>query len=107
MADTYTWNIAQLERKISDGVVYTAHWTVTATRAVTGGDDLTTSSYGSIGFSEPDPDNFTPYADLTEGQVVGWVLAALGDEQVETICDGLTAQLDTKQNPVDASGTPW
>ena len=107
MAATYTWNIAQLERKVSDGAVYTAHWTVTTTREVTGGDDLTAGSYGSIGFGEPDPNNFTPYADLTEGQVVGWVLNALGDEQVKTICDGLTAQLDAKQKPVDASGVPW
>jgi hypothetical protein len=37
MADTFAWGIAQLERKLSDGVVYTAHWTVTATREVTGG----------------------------------------------------------------------
>jgi len=107
MADTYTWHIAQLERKISDGVVYTAHWTVTANREVTGSDDLTASSYGSIGFGDPDPNNFTPYEDLTEGQVVGWVLSALGDEQVETICSGLSAQLDLQQNPVDASGIPW
>ena len=107
MADTFAWGIAQLERKLSDGVVYTAHWTVTATREVTGGDDLTAGSYGSIGFGAPDPDSFTPYADLTEGEVVGWVLAALGDEQVETICEGLSSQLDTKENPVDASGIPW
>jgi hypothetical protein len=104
---TFTWGIAQLERKLSDGAVYTAHWTVTATREVTGGDDLTAGSYGSIGFSDPGPDNFTPYAVLTEGQVVGWVLAALGDEQVESICNGLDGQLDTKENPVDASGIPW
>ena len=104
---TFTWSIAQLERKLSDGAVYTAHWTVTATREVTDGDDLTTGSYGSIGFSEPDPDDFTPYADLTEGQVVGWVLAALGDEQVESICDGLDGQLDKLENPVDASVIPW
>ena len=107
MADTFEWHIAQLERKLSDGAVYTAHWTVNATREVTGEDNLTAGSYGSIGFSDPDPDNFTPYADLTKGQVVGWVLAALGDGQVETICNSLSAQLDTKQNPVDASGVPW
>jgi hypothetical protein len=107
MADTYTWNVAQLERKLSDGAVYTAHWTVTAAREVAGGDDLAAGSYGSIGFGGPDPDNFTPYADLTEGQVVGWILSTLGDEQVETICSGLSAQLDTQQNPVDASGIPW
>jgi hypothetical protein len=104
---TFTWGIAQLERKLSDGAVYTAHWTVTATREVTGGDDLIAGGYGSTGFSAPDPDNFTPYEDLTEGQVVGWVLAALGDEQVESICNGLDSQLDAKENPVDASGIPW
>jgi hypothetical protein len=77
MADTFAWGIAQLERKISDGAVYTAHWTVTATREVTGGDDLTAGSYGSIGFGEPDPDDFTPYADLTEDQVVARPLIPL------------------------------
>ena len=46
-------------------------------------------------------------SDLTEGQVVGWVLAALGDEQVETICEGLSSQLDTQETPVDTSGIPW
>ena len=107
MTTTFLWGVAQLERKISDGAVYTAHWTVTATREVTGSDDLTAGSYGSIGFGAPDPDDFTPYADLTEGQVVGWVLAALGDEQVETICEGLSSQLDTQETPVDASGIPW
>jgi hypothetical protein len=107
MTTTFLWGVAQLERKISDGAVYTAHWTVTATREVTGGDDLTAGSYGSIGFGAPDPDDFTPYADLTKGEVVGWVLAALGDEQVETICEGLSSQLDTQETPVDASGIPW
>jgi hypothetical protein len=107
MADTFEWHIAQLERKLSDGAVYTAHWTVTATREVSGGDNLTAGSYGSIGFGDPDPENFTPYDQLTEGQVVGWVLAALGDEQVETICNGLTGQLNKQENPVDASGIPW
>jgi hypothetical protein len=107
MADTFTWHIGQLERKLSDGAVYTAHWTVTANRKTTDNKELTAGSYGSIGLGAPDPENFTPYEDLEEGQVVGWVLAALGDEQVETICSGLTSQLDLKQNPVDASGTPW
>jgi len=107
MADTFAWGIVQLERKLSDGAVYTAHWTVTATRKITGGDELTASSYGSIGFGVPDPDDFTPYADLTKGEVVSWVLTALGDEQVETTCKGLSNQLDTQENPVDASGIPW
>jgi hypothetical protein len=107
MADTYTWHIAQLERKLSDGAVYTAHWTVTATREVTGGDDLTAGSYGSVGFGDPDPKSFIEYDELTKEEVVQWVKDALGEEQVETIEDGLSAQLDKVENPTDASGIPW
>ena len=107
MADTISWNIAQLERKLSDGAVYTAHWTVNATRAVEDGDDLTAGSYGSVGFGEPDPDNFIEYDELTKEGVVRWVKDALGEEQVETIEDGLSARLDNAENPTDASGLPW
>ena len=107
MADTYTWDIAQLQRKLSDGAVYTAHWTVTAVRQVVDGDNLTAGSYGSVGFGEPDPDNFIEYDELTKEEVVQWVKDALGEEQVETIEDGLSAQLDDAETPTDASGIPW
>jgi hypothetical protein len=40
------------------------------------------SVYGSVGVTL-DPDApFTPYASLTQAQVVGWVQDALGEEQV-------------------------
>jgi hypothetical protein len=107
MADTFEWHIAQLQRKLSDGAVYTAHWTVNATRTVDDGDDLTAGSYGSVGFGEPDPDNFIEYDELTKEEVVQWVRDALGEEQVEAIEDGLSAQLDKTENPTDASGIPW
>ena len=107
MADTFAWNIAQLQRKLSDGAVYTAHWTVNATRTVEDGDDLTAGSYGSVGFGDPDPKSFIEYDELTKEEVVQWVKDALGEEQVEAIEDGLSAQLDKAENPTDASGIPW
>ena len=106
MADTYTWSIANLERHLSDGVVYTAHWTLGAER-VTGGEVYTTGSYGSIGFSDPDPENFIPYDQLTESQVISWVQDALGEEKVIEMEDALSAQLDGQVTPTDASGIPW
>ena len=33
MADTYTWSVNTLDRELSDGVVYTVHWNLAASRA--------------------------------------------------------------------------
>jgi hypothetical protein len=106
MSDTYTWGIANLERHLSDGAVYTAHWTLSAER-VFGGEIISTGSYGSIGFSDPDPDTFTPYDQLTLPQVITWVQNTLDTEKVAEMEAALSNQLDQLVTPTDASGTPW
>lgn len=106
MADTYTWGVANMERKLSDEAVYTVHWTVNAERTVSG-ETLTASAYGSVGLGEPDPQDFIPYEDLTPEIVTDWVQEKLGIEQVESIESNLSRQLDSKQTPEDASGVPW
>jgi len=106
MADTYTWGIANLERHLSDGAVYTAHWTINASREV-GEETLTSNAYGSIGFSDPDPSNFTPFEDLTLELVIGWVQDVLGEEKVGEMEAALSSQLDQKENPTDSPGVPW
>lgn len=108
MADTYTWGIVNLERHLSDGVVYTSHYTVNAERTTAGGETLTAGSYGSVGFSDPDPKKFIPYEDLTPEIVIGWTQDALGGaDKVAEIEAALTANLDEQENPTDASGLPW
>jgi hypothetical protein len=106
MADTYTWGIANLERHVSDGAVYTAHWTLNAER-VTGGEIYNASSYGSVGFPDPDPDNFTPYEDLTSSQVIGWVQDTLTAEKVVEMEAALSSSLDSEVTPTNESGIPW
>lgn len=108
MADTYTWGIANLERHLDDGVVYTSHWTLSAERTTAAGDTFTAGSYGSVGFGDPDPENFIPYDELTPETVIGWTQEALGGaEKVAEMEATLTEQLDQKENPTDASGLPW
>lgn len=108
MADTYTWGIVNLERHLSDGVVYTSHYTVNAKRTTAGGETLTAGSYGSVGFADPDPKKFIPYEDLTPEIVIGWTQDALGGaDKVAEIEAALTANLDQQENPTDASGLPW
>jgi hypothetical protein len=108
MADTFTWGIANLERHVADGVVYTSHWTVNAERTTAGGDVFTAGAYGSVGFGAPEPEKFIPYDELTPEIVIGWTKNALGgDEKVAEIEAALTAQLDEQETPTNESGLPW
>ena len=91
-----TWKIVQLDSKTADGFVTTAHWTVTATDG-----DFSASAYGSVGFSG---ELTTPYADLTEAQVLEWVWASLDKAAYEA---SLAAQIEAQKNPVSATGVPW
>jgi hypothetical protein len=91
-----TWNIAQLDRNLPGGFVYTAHWTVSATD-----EDFSASSYGSCGF---DGELTTPYEDLTKEQVLEWVWQTVNKEEIEST---LAAHIEAQKNPVSASGIPW
>jgi len=103
MTTTFTWDIAQLERTVSDGIVYTAHYTIAATDGI-----YSASAYGSIGLEQPDPDDIIPFAQLTKDLVIGWVQEKLGgDEKVEEISAALQAQLDEQAAPTKAQGVPW
>jgi hypothetical protein len=84
-------------------VVFNVHWTLTGTDGAYAG-----SVYGSQGVTI-DPDApFTPYVDLTEAQVVGWVQAALGEEQVASYEANVAQQIaDQIDPPVVTPPLPW
>ena len=91
-----TWNISQLDRRTADGFVTTAHWQCTGTDG-----EHSASVYASCGF---DGDLETPYDNLTQEQVLGWVWQSVDKEATEA---AVKAQLDAQKNPVTAQGTPW
>ena len=99
MATTYQWNVVQMDRLTSDGFVVTVHYTV---NAVDG--DYTASTYGTVGYTEQPDEQYIPYAELTEAEVVGWVQESLGKDTVEA---GLAEQIALQKNPVVESGVPW
>lgn len=70
---TITWKIDALDCKPQDeeltDIVVTAHWRCTGTQ-----EEYSGSVYGTASFPSPDS-SFTPYADLTLNQVLGWVWA--------------------------------
>ena len=104
-----TWTISTLERELSDGGVIVAHWRATDSETVGEGDDAVTytaSNYGTCGFiydaSSPD---FTPYADLTESQVLGWCWADGVDKDATEA--SLAANINDQKNPTTGDGVPW
>jgi len=106
---TTVWQISQMERTLADGGVIVCHWRANASETVGTGDDAVTysaSSYGTAGFS-PDPTapDYTPYADVTESQVLDWVWADGVDK--DAIEASLAANVEAQKNPTQASGVPW
>jgi len=99
MATTFNWSISQMDRLTSDGFVVTVHYTVSAVE-----DTYSANTYGTIGYTQEPGETYTPYADLTQAQVVGWVQSSLGKDTVEASLQG---QIDLQKNPVQATGLPW
>ena len=110
MADTYTWNIATLDRELSDGVVYTVHWSLNASRPNpnASGEPYTAGVYGSEGYqADPSDPGFVSYDNLTPAICIEWVQNSLGSEGVTSLESGLSANLDEQDNPTEAAGVPW
>jgi hypothetical protein len=110
MADTYTWSVNTLDRELSDGVVYTVHWSVTASRPNPNisGSTYNAGAYGSQGFTaDPSDPSFIQYDDLTEAICIGWVQDAMGTEGVNSLESGLTSNLNEQETPTHAAGVPW
>jgi len=101
---TPVWTISALDCKPQEGdltdVVITAHWSCTGTQ-----DDKTVSVYATCSFSQPG-DPFTPYADLTQDQVLGWCWASGVDKAATEAA--VQTQLNNLVNPpVVSPALPW
>jgi hypothetical protein len=98
MAIEYTYTIAQLERNTSDGFVVTVHYRV---NAVDG--DYSASTYGTVGYTQSE-ESFTPFDQLTEETVIGWVQNSLDKDEIEA---NLASQIEAAKAPATVAGMPW
>jgi len=94
---TTTWTISTLERETSNGFVTTAHWQATAVDG-----EHTASIYSTCSWADGTVN--TPYADLTQATVLGWVWESVDKTATEA---ALAANIALQKAPVTASGTPW
>jgi len=109
MATTeFSWVISQLNCAVeSEGlsnVINVIHWRYNATQ-VDGSKTWFAETYGATSVPAPSPDNFTPYADLTEAIVEGWLESAM---DVVVIDASLDAQIENQKNPKEVTlPLPW
>jgi hypothetical protein len=101
---TLSWIIERLLVKPTEGsltdVVITADWRCNGTQ-----DQYSGTCYGSCSF-QPPSDNFTPYEDLTQEQVLGWCYANGVDKTA--IEANVTQQINDQINPpVVTLPLPW
>ena len=107
MSNTYNWVISQLEcypeHEGHSEVVFTVHWRRQATDGTHNAD-----IYGSQTVMLDPSAPFTPYADLTEAQVIGWLEDAFGAETLAAQIVSLDKQIENQINPpVVSPPLPW
>jgi hypothetical protein len=105
---TITWTISQMncypQAEGQTDVVFTAHWTCAGVQ-VEGDKTYSTSIYNTCSLPAP-TGAFTPYADLTQDQVLGWVWANGVDK--DTVEAAVQSQIDSQINPtVISPPLPW
>jgi hypothetical protein len=107
MSITSTWVIQQMDcypqAEGQTDVVFNVHWRVNATDGT-----YNATSYGSVGVTYAAGSPYTPYDQLTQAQVVGWVQGSMGPEQVASIEASLVKDIEDQINPpIVTPSLPW
>ena len=101
MAITYIWNCTTVDtyptKSDQTDVIFNVHWRLNGVDDTE--DKNVGDSYGVVSLDTEDLSTFTAFADITEADVIGWVEAALGEEQVTSIKASIDAQIAEKITP--------
>jgi len=102
---TFNWQVTQLDcypqADNQTNVVFTIHWTCSGTDGTHTG-----SVYSTCGVTYKADTPYTPYADLTQDQVLGWVWTTYGNK--DNVESAVQTQIDNQANPpVISPQLPW
>ena len=105
MTATITWSVTAMDAypqaEGQTNVVFTVHWTCAGVQ-----DTYQASVYSTCSVPAPSGSNFTPFAALTQDQVLGWVWANGVDKQVTETA--VQQQINNQINPpVVTPKLPW
>jgi hypothetical protein len=98
---TFNWTISAVERAINlDGlqdVIQTVHWRYRGTDE----NGVTAETYGAVTVGAPNPQDFTPFDDVTTSDVEGWLEVLL---DVPSMQANLEAQIALIITPTTITG---
>jgi len=102
----FDWIISAMECKVKENnlsdVVILIHWRYNATSTVED-KNYFADTYGATAVPLPTGEDFTPYADLTKDQVVGWLESILDVPAMQLQLD---ANIELQINPIDVTLPP-
>jgi hypothetical protein len=104
MATVITWSVTAMDCRPAEGdladVVYNVHWTCAGVDGEFNGSVYSTCVVPGPG------DPFTPYADLTQDQVLGWIWANGVDKASAE--SAVEAQIEGQKHPTSVTPPlPW
>lgn len=111
MSATITWRVGTMEcyptYQQEKDVVFTVHWDCLGSETVSGS-TYNGRVYGSTGVTYHSGSEFTPYNQLTQDQVLGWVWESMGTEQKTNCENNVQTQINNQINPpVVILPLPW
>ena len=102
---THTWEIHNLERQLSDGVILTASWYCKT--ELEGEIDRSVGSV-NLPYKDPSDADFVSYENLTQDIVLGWVTGSL---DTASLYSNHSSSIANKINEINAlttgAGLPW
>ncbi len=91
----YNWVISAVEYAPTENelekVIKAVHWRYQATEG-----EISVEAYGSQAMAEPDPENYTPYEEITEAMIIEWLE---GSMDVEPMKEALKNLIEDVKNP--------
>lgn len=111
MSATITWRVGTLEcypeYQHNTDVVFTVHWDCLGSETVSGS-TYNGRTYGSTGVTYHSGSDFTPYEQLTQEQVLGWVWDAIGSDSKQNYESAVQTQINNQINPpIVTPPLPW
>jgi hypothetical protein len=109
MSISYQWDVKTVDVYPSESghnnVIYLVHWRLNATDTEVDaeGNPYVASVYGTQSLDTSDLSNFTDFDSVTSSQVQGWVEAAMGEEAVQGLKDGLDTNIADQKNPTSVT----
>ena len=107
-----TWSISNIEyNNDSNKGVIKAAWSCSDSETVGSGDSAVIHTGSVLGAESYTPDasadGYIAYASLTEANVIAWVKATLGADEVTRVETKVAAKITKSKTPATTWAVPW